>query len=49
MIIEKSVTGDRYAHFLSEVNEFTRKYICNKVLEIVFIEDFCMIHCTENF
>lgn len=47
-IIEKSVTGDKYAHFLREVNEFTRKYICNKDTEIVLIEDNCPIHCTEN-
>lgn len=46
-IISNSTTGDKYAEFINEAIEFTRKYICNKDVEIVIIEDNCPIHNTE--
>lgn len=47
-IYDESVTGEKYAKFLHDSNEFTRKYLCNKDVEIVIIEDNCPIHCTEK-
>ena len=43
----KSVDGAEYAQFLSDVNEFARKYICNNQVEILIIEDNCPMHNTK--
>ena len=44
---QKSVDGTEYAQFLSDVNEFARKYICNNSAEILIVEDNCPIHNTK--
>lgn len=42
--VNKSVNGEEYARFLSDVNEFVRKFICNNETEVVIIEDNCPMH-----
>lgn len=49
--VNNSVDGIEYSRFLSDTNEFIRKYLCNNQTEIVIIEDNCPIHkskCVES-
>lgn len=46
--IDNSCDGTKYANFLRDATVFLRKYICNKDTEIVYIEDNCPIHGTDE-
>lgn len=43
-----SVNNQQYSEFLKEAVRYIRRYICNDQTEIIFIEDNCPIHCTEE-
>lgn len=43
-----AVHGSDYACFLKDITQFIRTYICSSNMQILFIEDNCKIHCTEE-
>ena len=45
---DTSVHGIDYCQFLEDITNFIRIHICSSKAQIVFIEDNCRIHCTED-
>ena len=45
--VNKSINGEEYTGFLLEVNEFFLKFICNNQIEVVIIEDNCLMYMSK--
>lgn len=45
---DSAVYGVNYSYFLNDITNFIRVHICSSNTQIVFIEDNCRIHCTEE-